>query len=116
MKGRSVAASMRIVESTDRRALARLLKPGVRADRTFDRRVRAIVDAVRRDGDRALERFARRFDDVTGALEVDADEMQREAARVPVDVRRAIARAARAIARVAFRQIPAHFDVEVTPG
>ena len=107
---------MRIVESTDRRALARVLRPSVRADQTFERRVRTIVDAVRRDGDRALERFARRFDDVTDGLEVEADEMRREAARVPVDVRRAIRRAARAIARVAFRQIPAHFDVEVTPG
>lgn len=107
---------MRIVESTDRRALARVLRPGVRADPTFDRRVRTIVDAVRRDGDRALERFARRFDGVTDALEVGVDEMRRDAARVPVDVRRAIRRAARAIARVAFRQIPSHFDVEVTPG
>jgi histidinol dehydrogenase len=107
---------MRIVQSTDRRALARLLKPGARADRGFDRRVRAIVDAVKRDGDRALERFARRFDGVTGALEVDADEIRDQAARVPVDVRRALRRAARAIARVAFRQIPAHFDIEVSPG
>jgi histidinol dehydrogenase len=78
--------------------------------------VRAIVDAVARDGARALARFTRRFDDVTGAIEVGPDEMRRDAASVPVDVRRAIQRAARAIARVAFRQIPAHFDLEVTPG
>jgi histidinol dehydrogenase len=107
---------MRIVESTDTRAVNRLVTRTGRTDRGFDRRVRAIVDAVRRDGDRALERFARRFDGVTGALEVSREEMRDEAARVPVDVRRAIGRAARAIARVAFRQIPAHFDVEVTPG
>jgi histidinol dehydrogenase len=107
---------MRIVESTDTRAVIRLVTRTGRTDRSFDRRVRAIVDAVKRDGDRALERFARRFDDVTGALEVGPEEMRDEAARVPADVRRAIGRAARAIARVAFRQIPAHFDVEVTPG
>src|SRR5262245_27640571 len=105
---------MRIVESTDTRAVTGLVSGTGRADRGFDRRVRAIVDAVRRDGDRALERFARRFDGVTGAIEVGPDEMREEAARVPVDVGRAIGRAARAIARVAFRQIPGHFDVEVT--
>jgi len=35
---------------------------------------------------------------------------------VPADVRRAIGQAARNIARVAFRQIPGHWNLEVTPG
>ncbi len=35
---------------------------------------------------------------------------------VPLDVRRAIERAARNIARVAFRQIPRHWDIRVSPG
>src|SRR5436190_75088 len=45
-----------------------------------------------------------------------AGEMQAGAARVEPVVRRAIHRAARAIARVAFRQIPHHFDLNVAPG
>lgn len=107
---------MRIVASTDARAMRRLTAPHAQRDLALERRVQAIVDAVRRDGDRAVARFARRFDGLAGPLEVGADEMRAQAARVPADVRRAIRTAARAIAAVAFRQIPKHFDVEVVPG
>jgi len=105
-----------IVEATDRRALKRLLQYSSRADRAFERRVRLIVDGVRTGGDRALVRFARRFDNVRPPLEITPREMRVEAARVPSDVRRAIAQAAQNIARVAARQIPKHFDVQIAPG
>src|SRR5262249_19783978 len=82
----------------------------------LERRVLAIVDRVRAGGDRALLRFARRFDGLTDRIEVDSDEMRRAAARVPADVRRAIAAAARPISRVAFRQLPKHWDLQVAPG
>jgi len=82
----------------------------------FDRRVASIVDAVRDRGDRALERLARRFDNVSPPLEVSADEIRAGAARVEPSVRKAIAQAARNIARVAFRQIPRHWDLDVAPG
>ncbi len=107
---------LRIVSASDKRAIARLLAPGGRDDRAFDRRVQAIVDGVRTGGDRAVARFAKQFDGVSGAIEVSRDEMQAAAARVEPSVRGAIARAARNIARVAFRQIPKHFDVDVVPG
>ena len=81
---------LRIIDASDRRALDPLLTRGRRVDRAFDRRVRAIVDRVRDDGDAALERFARRFDGLTGSLEVSADEIRDGAARVAPDVRRAI--------------------------
>ena len=107
---------MRILDGSNERALARWLAPRERASRAFDRRVRAIVDRVREDGDRALERFARRFDRARPPFEVDPADMRAAAARVPADVRRAIRLAARNIARVAFRQIPRHWDTEVVPG
>src|SRR5438093_9261199 len=107
---------MRIVTASDRRAVARLLAPAERDDRAFERRVLAIVDAVRDGGDRALERFARRFDHVAPPLEVPAAEMRRAAARVDVSVRLAIKNAAKRIARVAFQQIPKHVDVAPAPG
>jgi histidinol dehydrogenase len=107
---------MKIVEASDTRAIDRLLAPAGADDRAFERRVQAIVDAVRDDGDRALAGFARRFDRVSGPIEVTAKEMRAGAARVDPAVRRAIARAAASIATVAFRQIPKHFDVEVSPG
>jgi histidinol dehydrogenase len=107
---------VRIIEADDRRALGRLTAAPARRDRVTDRAVRIIVDAVRRGGDRALLRYARRFDGLAGAVEVTPDEMRAGAARAPAAVRQAIARAARHVARVAFRQIPRHFDVEIVPG
>jgi len=107
---------MRIVSASDKRAIARLMAPAERDDRAFERRVQAIVDAVQRGGDRALERFARRFDRVEPPLEVPAAEMRKAAARVDVSVQLAIAQATKRIARVAFQQIPKHLDVAPAPG
>ena len=97
---------MRIVDANNRRALERVFARDRSADRAFLRRVATIVDRVRQDGDRALLRFARRFDDARPPIEVSHREMIAEAERVPVSVRRAIQQAARNIAKVAARQVP----------
>jgi histidinol dehydrogenase len=107
---------MKIIEATNKRALERVFAKDTSADRAFERRVAAIVNAVRSDGDRALLRFARKFDDARPPIEVSKHEMMAEAARVPVDVRRAITHAARNIAKVAARQIPKTFSIKVMPG
>jgi histidinol dehydrogenase len=110
---------LRIIDASDKRAISRILGRGAggsRGDRALDRLVRAIVDRVRLDGDRALLRFAKKFDAIAPPLEVTASEMREQAARVAPDVRRALRQAARNIARVASRQIPRHWDLEVAPG
>ena len=107
---------MRIIEAGDIRALQRVMRPRAVVDRAFRRRVQTIVDRVREGGDRALAAFARRFDGVDGPLAVPMDEMQQQASKVDAAVRRAIREAAKHIARVAFRQIPRHFDLPVAPG
>src|SRR5439155_18209244 len=107
---------MRIIDAGDERAIGRLLARTEARDPAFERRVRTIVDGVRCGGDRALTRYARRFDGVSGAIEVPLSTVRAEAARVERPVRRAIAQAARNIARVAFRQIPRHFDLDVAEG
>ena len=107
---------MKIVEASNTRAIDRLLTPADGEDRTFERRVLRIVDEVRTGGDRALARFAKRFDRVTGPIEVTAKDMRDGAARVEPAVRRALAKAAANIAAVALHQIPKHFDLEATPG
>jgi histidinol dehydrogenase len=107
---------MKIIDASNRPALRRLLTRDDARDRAFERRVATIVDAVRRRGDRELVRFARRFDGLRAPVEVGADEMREAAARVPADVRRAIREAARNIARVAFRQIPKHWDLGMARG
>lgn len=107
---------LRVIDGADKRAVARVLSVDRAADRAFERRVAAIVGNVRTEGDRALERFARRFDAVEPPLEISREEMRREAARAPADVRRAIHQAARNIARVASKQIPKTWTVTVQPG
>jgi histidinol dehydrogenase len=107
---------MRIVDARNRRALERVFARDRSADRAFARRVATIVDRVRKEGDGALLRFARRFDDVRPPIEVSHREMLAEAERVPVAVRRAVEQAARNIAKVAARQVPKTFTVAVRPG
>ena len=107
---------LRIISAGDTRAVGRLLEPTHDGDPAFDRGVQAIVDAVRTGGDRALTRFAQEFDGLSAPMEVSRTEMRKEAARVPPIVRRALAQAARNIARVAFRQIPRHVDLAVAQG
>ncbi len=107
---------LRIIDAGDRRALDQLIARGRRADPALERRVRAIVDRVRRHGDSALVRFARRFDGVAPPLEVSREDMLEGAARAAPEVRRAIARAARHIARVARRQLPRPVRIAVAPG
>ena len=107
---------MKIVDGSDKKAIERLLARADADDPAFDRRVRRIVNDVRTGGDRALAGFARRFDRVTGSIEVTTAEMRKGAARVEPAVRRAIADAATNIAAVAARQIPGHFDIVVRPG
>ena len=107
---------MRIIEASNRRAIERLFAVKETADRVFERKVASIVQKVRAGGDKALVRFARQFDNLSQPIEVTRAEMEAEAAKVPADVRLAIRQAARHIAKVAARQIPKRFEVEVVKG
>ncbi|MEQ1573137.1 MAG: histidinol dehydrogenase [Vicinamibacterales bacterium] len=107
---------MRIVESTNRRAVTSLLAPERTRDAATDRAVAAIVDDVRRKGDRALLRYAAKFDGLDGPMEISRDEMERGAAAVPATVRAAIRAAARHIRAVARRQVPRGWRATIAPG
>lgn len=107
---------LRIVDATNGRAVRALLTPGRSTDSTTERRVATIVEAVRREGDKALLRYARRFDPLDGPLEVTRDEMREAAAQVPRPVRSAIRSAARTIRNVARRQVPRGWRASVLPG
>ena len=107
---------MKIIDAKNRLAVEALFKHDSRADVAFEKRVRDIVNSVRRGGDRALARFARRFDNASEPLEISKAEMLDYASLVDSDVRQAIRTAAGNIARVAARQIPKHWDLSVLPG
>jgi histidinol dehydrogenase len=107
---------VKIIDGRNQRKVDALVARDARTDAAFDARVREIVSAVRRGGDKALARFADQFDKASEPLEVSQAEMREYASLVPADVRRAIKTAARNIAKVAFRQIPKHWDVSIVPG
>jgi histidinol dehydrogenase len=105
-----------IFASSDAPALDRLMDRRPSRDALLRRRVAAIVSAVRKGGDAALRRYARRFDGLDGAFEITAAEMRAEARRVPPEVRRALKAASANIRRVADSQRPRTVRVRVAPG
>ena len=107
---------MRIVASSDTRIVRRLLDRTQMVDPAVEEQVARIVAGVRRRGDRALTQYARRFDKVTGPVEVSRREMQSGARQTPPSVRRAIKEAARHIRRVASKQVPKGWRTTTVPG
>jgi len=107
---------IRIVESTDRRAVKALLSPERTRDAATERRVAAIVSDVRRNGDAALIKYARALDRLDGPVEVSIDDMRAAARQVPAEVRAAIRTAARNIRIVAKRQVPRGWRARVASG
>jgi len=107
---------IRIVRSTNRRAVADLLSAARIRDRATERRVEQILDGVRRGGDAALRRYARELDGLEGAIEVPRREWEKAAGTLPANVRRAIAKAARHIRSVAKRQVPKGWRHRVSQG
>jgi histidinol dehydrogenase len=107
---------MKIISAANSAAINRLLQPEAANDHATESAVRRIVSAVRRDGDKALISYARRFDRLEGPLEVSNDEIAEGAARVAPKVRAAIALAAKNIQKVARRQTPRGWRVSTRPG
>jgi histidinol dehydrogenase len=107
---------MKIIESSNTRAVAALIDRRPGRDVALERKVDRIVERVRAGGDRAVVRFARKFDGLDGPMEVSRDEIEAAAERVPLEVRRAIRTAARHIRRVARKQIPRSWSVSPAAG
>jgi len=107
---------IKIVFSTNRRAVDRLLSATRIRDRATDLRAAEIVARVRRGGDAALKRFARELDALDGPLEVPRRAWETRARELPPAVRAAIASAAAHIRRVARRQTPKGWRLNVAPG
>jgi histidinol dehydrogenase len=107
---------LRIVSSRDAGAVDALLSPRRDDDDQLARRAARIVDEVRKGGDAALRRYARRLDGLTGPFELSERDIARGAGQAPPAVRRAIGVAARHIARVARAQLPRSVRVAVAEG
>jgi histidinol dehydrogenase len=107
---------IKIVDSTNRRAVKALLSPERVRDAATEKRVATIVSDVRRNGDAALTKYARALDRLDGPLEVSLDDMRAAARQVPAHVRAAIRAAAKNIRIVARRQVPTGWRARVAPG
>jgi histidinol dehydrogenase len=112
----ATARAIRILRASDSAAVAALVDRRPARTPAVDRAVAAIVARVRRQGDRAVLAFARRFDRLDGALEVTAAEMRASARAVPPVVKRAIRTAAAHIRAVAGRQVPRSWTLSPIPG
>jgi histidinol dehydrogenase len=107
---------MHIIPSSSARAVTRLIDRRPERDRDVERQVARIVDRVRHDGDRALLRFARRFDGLRQPLEIAGSEIDEGAQTVSRDVRDAIRMAGRHIRHVARRQLPRTWSTSPVAG
>jgi histidinol dehydrogenase len=107
---------IRIIDSTDERAVSALLDRRPARDRRLESRVAGIVARVRRDGNSALLAFARRLDGLTLPIEVSGLEIDAGVRATPREVRDAIRVAAQHIRRVARRQIPRGWSISPAPG
>ena len=107
---------IRIVASSNTRAVDALLSAARIRDRATDTATAAIVERVRQGGDRALRAYAQQFDNLAGPIEVPRSEWEAATSAVPATVRRAIRDAAASIRRVSKAQVPRGFRVTVRPG
>ena len=106
---------LKIVDLSNRKAVSALLAPERTRDAATEKTVAAIVDGVRRGGDKALVRYARSLDGLAGTIGMTAAEMGR-AANGACDVRTASRNAARNIRAVAKKQVPRGWRVRLAPG
>jgi histidinol dehydrogenase len=107
---------IRLIRADDESQVAAVLDRGARRDGEIEKRVARIVARVRRDGDTALLAYAKQFDHLAMPVEVSRDEMRDAGATLPLEVRQAIATAARHIRHVARRQVPRGWKTSPAPG
>lgn len=107
---------MRLVDSTNRRAVTALLSATRIRDRDTETRASAIVERVRKGGDAALLSYARELDGLKGGIEVPRAEWVAQAKTLAPAVRAAIKRAAKNIRAVAKAQVPRGWRKNVGAG
>ena len=107
---------MKIITATNKRALNRLVDRAHSVDPTWQASIEAIVDDVRKRGDKAVRKYATRFDALRDTIEIPRGEILKGARSAPPAVRAAIKQAARHIRRVSAKQLPKKWRTSVLPG
>ncbi|MBR4810607.1 MAG: histidinol dehydrogenase, partial [Bacteroidaceae bacterium] len=92
-----------------------LSRPALSVEGLYER-VQAVLDIVRKGGDKALKDYELQFDKVElDSLAVSQAELAEAASLVPAELRSAIDRAAKNIRKFHESQIPSLSKVETTP-
>ena len=107
---------LRIIKSSNRRIVNRLIERRISNDDTVKRYVSQIVRNVRRGGDKVLLKYARRFDRLSAPIEITQEEIREGAQQTPSNVRTAIRTSARHIRMVARKQLPRNWRTTVMRG
>jgi histidinol dehydrogenase len=107
---------MRVILSSDRRAIERLVTRDQSRDPRVAQTAARIVNDVRKRGDAALRKWTRELDRFDGPIEVSPKAVRHGWNATPRNVRQAIALAARHIRRVAEQQLPRPFTVTIRDG
>jgi histidinol dehydrogenase len=110
---------LRIIPSRDRKALERVMRERVARLAEAEIVARRVVEDVRRNGDRAAVRYARKFDGIDLSAQgftVSRAEIRRAYAQVPREFIAALRAAAKNIRAVARRQLPRSWAFESVPG
>jgi len=108
-----------IIRSSDTAALDRLLQARTATLAEAEKAVHPILDDIRRNGDRALLRYARKFDRVdlrAAGFTVTRDEIRRARREVPPGFVAAVRVAAANIRKAARRQLPRPWSIQVRAG
>lgn len=108
-----------IIRADDKKALARLLNVREKQEAAAEKIARRILAGVRRDGDAALERLAKKFDHTDlrkQGYTVTPAEIRAAYREVPKSFVAAVREAARNIRKVAQRQLPKGWMSAVRPG
>ncbi len=112
---------MRIVKSSDRKALDAIAARDHSRDEKVEKQAARIVNDVRARGDRALREWTRKLDRRANAARVSlaplsTADLRRGWDATPPEVRHALELAAGNIERVAEKQVPRPFVVNIGPG
>lgn len=110
---------LRIIPSSNKAEMARLLRGGEARLAEAERVARRILADVRRDGDRALLRYAEEFDGLdlnSAGFEVSREEIRAAYKQVPRGFVAALRVAARNIRAVARRQLPRAWSAATAKG
>src|SRR5262245_54447543 len=105
---------IRIIAASDRRAVRQVFTRRAVRLNDAEKTVAPILGAVRREGDRALLRYARKFDGFTrrnaAALCITQDQIDQSTSEVAPEFRRAVRAAAGNIRRFCRRQSPTEWS------